>query len=302
MHIPFKHTFPAAAAALMALMALPGCFTGVEGTARIKRTADTADATARPTPEQQLISAAAPQPPGLWQRGKRFIITEGNLGLAFMPVSATAGLHPGDTIRFAGAEGGVRLTGDSITDLIFITPAGASLTNRIDAPPSALKAMTSRLSVPFTIEADMIDAARAALRGKTLWTLRSGSAGRKFERTEVADVTAGTYDHPLTVVLTGGDSIRLINDGRNQATGTFAYYFSLSDPRTRHPHITDGNWELICLGRITEGMTREECRLALGSPASVDRQTAYNGLIERWVYDNGVYLIFTDNILTSFRL
>lgn len=301
MNKSFKHTLPAAAAALMALMALPGCFTGIESTAKIKRTAaDTAAAIA--TPEQELIDTAAPQPPGLWKTGKRFIITEGNLGLAFTPVSATDRLHPGDTIRFAGAEGGVRLTGDSITDLIFITPTGATLTNRIDAPPSALKAMSGRLSVPFTIEADMIDAARTALRGKTLWTLRSGSNGRKFERTEVVDVTSGTYDYPLTVVLSSGDSIRLINDGRNTSSGTFAYYFSLSNPRTRHPQISDENWERICLGRIAEGMTREECRLALGSPASVDRQVAYNGLIERWVYENGVYLVFTDNILTSFRL
>ena len=48
-------------------------------------------------------------------------------------------------------------------------------------------------------------------------------------------------------------------------------------------------------------MTMEECRLALGSPREVERDATYGALIERWIYENGIYLLFSDGILTRFR-
>lgn len=54
-------------------------------------------------------------------------------------------------------------------------------------------------------------------------------------------------------------------------------------------------------GQVAEGMTKEECTLSLGAPQSVDRVPTHGGLLERWVYDNGVYLVFADGILERFR-
>lgn len=41
-------------------------------------------------------------------------------------------------------------------------------------------------------------------------------------------------------------------------------------------------------------MTRDECRLALGAPATT-------GMVEFWQYSDGIYLLFEENILTRFR-
>ena len=50
-------------------------------------------------------------------------------------------------------------------------------------------------------------------------------------------------------------------------------------------------------------MTRDECRLALGTPDSIDRATTVgNTHFERWSYENGVYLLFEDGYLSKFRM
>ncbi len=65
--------------------------------------------------------------------------------------------------------------------------------------------------------------------------------------------------------------------------------------------ITDANWDRIIHGRVALEMTRDECRLALGSPSHIDRYQGTSAYGERWTYENGVYLIFFDGILSSFR-
>ena len=48
-------------------------------------------------------------------------------------------------------------------------------------------------------------------------------------------------------------------------------------------------------------MTRDQCRMAIGSPAEVKRRTDNNYLIEIWTYENGHYLMFKDGILSAYR-
>lgn len=86
-----------------------------------------------------------------------------------------------------------------------------------------------------------------------------------------------------------------------RATRKFGSLLSLSNPRDRYPEITDANWNNIVNGRVSEDMTREECRLALGAPATVDRRPGYSIMREIWTYENGRYLIFEDGLLRSFR-
>ncbi len=87
----------------------------------------------------------------------------------------------------------------------------------------------------------------------------------------------------------------------NRSTRRFSSIFSLTDPRLRFPDITDEIWKLITNGRVTTDMTREECRLALGQPDNVDRTPGYSILREVWTYENGIYLIFEDGRLRTFR-
>ena len=49
-------------------------------------------------------------------------------------------------------------------------------------------------------------------------------------------------------------------------------------------------------------MTRDECRLALGAPNSYRTIPVYNAIVEQWNYDDGLYLIFEDGILTRYRI
>ena len=85
------------------------------------------------------------------------------------------------------------------------------------------------------------------------------------------------------------------------ATRNFDRLFSFSDPRTNYPQISDHTWQLITRSQVAVGMTRDECRLALGAPSSINRGATRAAQLERWLYDDGIYLIFEDGILTRYR-
>lgn len=290
---------PAVAAAIISFLALPGCFTGIEGTEKIKYSkSDRVDT--KLSSEEALLIPAKPCPPNQWQTGKQFIMTEGRIGLAFSPSYIVEKLIPGDTIYFQSLSPSLSLAGDSVTDIIFLNKFGNQITYQVDASISNILG-SEHLYIPFTIDAEVISTARQILKGRDLWTLRPISSGKRYSKVTVTDVTPGSSEYPISVILDSGDSIMILIEGRNSTSRIFSNFFSLTDPRKRYPNISDINWTAICNGTVTLGMTREECRLALGSPTSVDRITAYNGLIERWIYENGIYLNFLDGILTSFR-
>ena len=58
---------------------------------------------------------------------------------------------------------------------------------------------------------------------------------------------------------------------------------------------------LITTGNVVEEMTKEECRLALGSPQRITPAPDQQGMREYWYYDGGGYLFFVDGLLKSFR-
>ena len=129
--------------------------------------------------------------------------------------------------------------------------------------------------------------------------------GRKFVPVTVDRVTAGNTDYPFRVVFTdeNGESRCMLMSGSRSATSTrnFQSLFSIDNPRLRYPMITDENWEAITNGRVRREMTRDEARLALGSPSDVVYGNNYNFTYERWIYPGGIYLVFEDGILKSFR-
>ena len=156
------------------------------------------------------------------------------------------------------------------------------------------------VSLPFTVDVELVDSARALLRNRRVWTLRPDSRGRKFQAVEITDVLPGNADYPFPVVA-GGDSLLMVTNSRSASARTFANMFSLSDPRKLYPQITDAVWDLISQGKVAIDMTREECRLALGAPAQLERDALPTALYERWIYEDGVYLFFTDGLLSRFR-
>ncbi|MDE6400707.1 MAG: hypothetical protein K2L68_07600, partial [Muribaculaceae bacterium] len=65
--------------------------------------------------------------------------------------------------------------------------------------------------------------------------------------------------------------------------------------------IEDDVWQLICSSKVRTGMTKDECRLALGNPKEVDSGHDYTQTLDLWHYSDGAVLWFEDGILTRFR-
>lgn len=64
---------------------------------------------------------------------------------------------------------------------------------------------------------------------------------------------------------------------------------------SNHPPII-GHWTEIKEGTVVKGMTEDECMLAMGKPASIQKQ----GNKTEWMYDAYTYLFFENGTLTSF--
>lgn len=302
MTVTFRQCIPAAALVLMALFALPGCFTGVERTPVIKDSTQKNSSKVKPSAEQLLMEPVKPDSPTVWQPGKPFLLSGGRLDYAFTPISVAQKLLAGDTVRFSGFRPAVRLSGDSITELALTAPSGEELVYRIELPLHQV-INEPTLGIPFTTDVDLVNSARTVLKGKRVWTLKANSSGRKFQPAEISDVLSGNSDYPFRVVLNHQDTLFMVtNTGSSATSRTFANLFTLTDPRKLHPEISDKNWELISQGKVALDMTREECRLAIGAPAQLERNSLPSGIFERWIFEDGVYLIFTDGILTNFRL
>lgn len=296
---------------LAGLSTLSSCFTGIESTPRITES-DVKRQHATTTDEDRYLSDLAGQPLGEWQRGKRFYVADNKINILF-GATVPAGLAlQGKIIEFDSATPSTLYTGEEATDLAFMLPDGSKAFYRVKNSPSTLEGST--VDVPFTIEETVVEEGRRLLAGKELYITTSvwrDSAdriigGHKFVPVRIENVTFGTANYPIRAdIVSLSDSARgsvFIVPGRDvKGSRTFASQFSLTDPRLRYPSITDDVWELIIRGRVKAGMTRDECRLSLGAPANVDRMRGYSSLTELWTYENGIYLVFEDGLLKSFR-
>lgn len=280
------------------LLALPGCFTGIEGTAKIKYSSSKGDMVL--SAEESILDNAMPVPISQWERRKEFILTDGRLDMAYSPLSIVKTLQPYDTIYYNGVRDIVTLSGDTVSEILFIDKHGNEIYNRVKISKLKLFKL-NQFSVPFTIDVDVIQRSSDILTGLTVWPIKPLSDGIKYSKRGIIAVQPGDSEYPIMLKLNNGDSIKILLSNHNSSSRNFANLFSLTDPKLNYPQITDSNWELICHGKVAIGMSNNECRLALGAPKSIDRITGYNGLNERWTYDDGKYLIFVDGILTSFR-
>ncbi len=304
---------PAVAATVM--VAATGCFTGIESTPRITAD-DVRHAGIRTTDEQALNAALVAPAPAAWHPGKQWLVDDSKIALIFTsPAPGAADSLAGSTLTLAAVDTVRALTGIDEISLALATPAGAVLNYRPGIPADQ---WTSRaaLAIPFTIELETVARADSLLRGRTFyittpdWFDAAGHSvtGRRHVPVRVSGVGPGTERYPLRVAFTATDrpdsatySVFLTCGNSPAATRNFDRLFSFTDPRTRYPRITDETWALIVRSQVVPGMTRDECRLALGTPASIDRRAGTAAQYEMWTYDTGVYLIFEDGVLTQFR-
>lgn len=296
------------------LLILTGCFTGIENTPKITAGDLKRERIPEFTPEQEIADLIKPQSPSEWKSGQEFVVTDDKIKLVFSSADAFKLPHAGDTLYYTGYEAVPSVMGDSATSLVFVKQNKAdTLVYRIEMNPAEFLSKKSFI-VPFTIDLNLVACADSILRDRSVYVMTNywydanfrHLTGRKFVKANIVSVSAGNSDYPLAVCFIDENNRRgvilmTVGEGKS-ATRNFATLFSLTNPRLRYPNITDDNWMAIVNGSVRQYMTRDEARLALGTPTDViyghDRSFSY----ERWVYPNGAYLIFEDGLLISYRV
>lgn len=296
----------ASAVVIISVAVLPGCFTGIESTPKI-----TADDVKKQnvvvTPEQRFIADVGVIPFAQWRKGKRFYVTDDKIALAFGASAYGVDGLKGQMIIYAGFDSVPDVAGSNATVLYFDTDAGHKLRYRIDSPVGAILSRAS-VDIPFAIDLDVVAWVHELLATKRLFILTSSwfgddgnvMSGRKFVPVTINHVIPGNSVYPLKVCFTDENgekaAVYMSLGASRQATRNFDTLFSFSDPRLNYPDISDENWKNIISGRVALEMTRGECRLALGAPKEIERRPGYSGLLERWIYPDGAYLVFEDGV------
>ncbi|WP_289158566.1 hypothetical protein [uncultured Muribaculum sp.] len=298
---------------LLPSLAFQGCFTGIESTPKITST-DVERQQVGATEEDKFLSGINPQRLSEWKKGKRFYVTDDKIVLALEPTGNPP--KSGEYIYFDSYRPVISLTGTEDTEIIFSDKSGGEIVYRVSASRQELE-NRAKVDVPFTIDMDIVDATSDMLLNKELFLKspvrydRKGNSynGIKFVPVTITEVLPGNVVYQVMVKFKidgeenpAEEAYLFLNVGDSgRTTRNFATLFYFNDPHRKYPLVTDETWRHIQRGQVVPYMTREECKLALGAPASVSRRNAISTIQELWSYPNGNYLIFEDGILKSVR-
>lgn len=303
------------ASAVVSLLLMTACFTGIESTPKITAEQLKKEKIPSGTQEETMAASILPVRPSEWEPGRAYLVSDSRIKLVFSGTPESQLPVPGDTLIYIGRSGMPSLMGTTNVALKFVNKKAVSdtLTYIAEVSPEEL-ADRRRFDIPFMVDLQLVATADSILSGKELYIMtpyrydenNRPINGRKFIKVNVRNVEAGNADYPVRINLTDSDSKKfsvLMTSGTDRnSTRNFATLFSLTDPRLRYPAITDENWEAITYSRVRPYMTRDEARMAVGSPTEIDRGRNYSATYERWIYPNGAYLIFEDGLLKSFRI
>lgn len=290
-------------------VALQSCFTGVEGTSKI--TMSKKETVAGQTKEDLYLSDITNPSAGNWTEGKRFLVADSKFSIMISD-APDLGLQAGDTIYFEGLRETNSVAGEKRTLIGFTSPRGR-FTYPVEKPLREVTETTTVADIPMLIDLDIVEAVRERMKGKDLWTrtaLWYGDSlqyvkGKKFDGVRVTDVAPGNSFFPLRVKFTDGDQLEgqlLMNLGNTgNESRSFSRLFYLTDPRNSYRHISPENWAAIQREELRLGMTKEESRLAKGTPQDVNTGHDYSNTMEIWTYADGTYLQFVDGLLVRFK-
>ncbi|MBP3535999.1 MAG: hypothetical protein J6J93_00475 [Muribaculaceae bacterium] len=302
---------------------LGGCFTGVESTPRINASDVKRERAAGVSPESMYLADVAPQAPSAWQSGKVFRVTDDRISRIFTSSSDNTDNMKGTELLFHDISRARSLTGDDAAEIHFTTRDGRNYFYRINGMSVERIDTLSALDIPFTIDMRLVGEIDSIMRGKDFfvrtpaWYDASGNRkenGLRHIKVHIDSVVPGDAYFPALVCFSvpdstmnrragGGGHAVFMSVGKSKAaTRNFDVLFSFDSPRKQYPEIKDDVWDLIISSKVRDGMTRDECRLALGAPPEVLRTPSYGGMREVWSYSDGVFLIFEDGYLTRFRL
>lgn len=307
------------------------CFTGVESTPRIDASALKKAKAASATPEETFLAAVVPPDAAAWKPGKELIVSDPKIRLIFTTDEngELPELKEGEKLTFRGFEAARSLMGEDVADAVFSSDNYPVLKYRLPFMSSSLAGPGAPVpEIPFTVDPSLAGRADSLVRAQhshlyvltPLWYDASTGAsveGYRLVGIDVDSIRPGNHIFPLKVFFhvsdpalastpqgRGEKMVYMSHGGSGRANSrSFASLFAFAEPRKRYPHISDEVWGLIINSRVREGMTKEECRLALGSPTGVDLSPTRVGDVERWSYSDGVYLIFNpDGTLMRYRL
>lgn len=290
-----------------------GCFTGIESTKKITLSREDKRQTA-PTPEETYLADILPSPHSAWQVGKEFYVADSRASVmidAFRIVSGKHGLERGDVLSFREARD-VR-TPDGTTRTTIVFGRGNDEFRYMARETAKDETVVMSDAIPGLIDLEMVKEVGEKLVGDNLWTMSQiwldDSGERKdmlkYYPVTIDSVVPGTMVFPLKVYFNSADSSRgnyLLNFGNSgKDSRGFANMFSLTDPRLKHPGITDEVWEHIRRAEVAPGMTKMECRLAKGNPSDVYDGHDYSKSLLLWVYPDATTLYFEDDILVRVK-
>lgn len=290
-------------------MMLNSCFSSFESTKKITDSDVDKEVKSAPAAICSVIDTVLSPNYLHWDAGKRFVVLDEQVKLILSP--ATADLSEGDTLVYSGC-GTQNMFGIEETVLLNFSDSKGDAYSFDTGRSQREYAATRSTVVPFLLDADLLDLAREDVVGKYYYVRTSYwydsddkvIAGKKFVKVKILDVVPGNKVYSLKVYFdyAGLQAAIYVSAADNSvASRRFSNLFSTSDIRNNYPAISDENWTLITESKVQAGMTKEECRLALGVPAGIDRIPTYDTLQEIWKYSDGVYLIFVDGILTKYR-
>lgn len=301
--------------ALSAPVAVVSCSTGVDTTDRIELTKKQRRQLA-PSAEDTLLDAAMrPQPLGAWQYGKTFLCASDRAALIFdpkdLPADPLSLQLAGKVLHFTGTSARTAPNGTAYTAITFGSDSATYTYNTGRPADDAASSVTSD-RIPMLIDLEAVARVDSVLRGRRVWTMtprwyseEGSAAGIRFYPVRIDSVTPGNemFRYKVHFSADSVPSAFMLMGGLGSASDTrrFASLFSLSDPRLKYTDIYPDIWDNIRHSRVAVGMTKEECRLALGSPSDTDTGSDWSRLHEIWRYPGGTVLWFEDGRLARFR-
>lgn len=301
---PVKQT--CMASLLFMAVLLQGCFTGIEYTPKITYK-DVKKEKIRVTDEQRIADSFTPDPISGWHTGKKLYVTDPKISLV---LNGEYRFAKGDTLIYAGQKRGNTYYGEERVIQLFRSTKypGDTIESTLAQPVDAVSGISR---FPFIIDMDLIAKMRSALVGKTYylttsqWYTPEGDmrAGRKFVPVEITAVNPWSEDYTAIVSFSdhsnGVTGCVLMSQNSGNSLRGFDTLFAIENPRKRYPNVTDANWTAIQNSSVNEGMTRQEVQASLGAPSTIDRGHNQSNAYERWIYSDGVSLVFIDGILIS---
>lgn len=296
---------------------LMSCGTGIEVTEHVTNK-DVRRAIEQVDSHQTIITLEAYQDSlPAWEIGKRFWVTDNQVTQLLAHQEGydkdTLSLA-GHVVNYVGHHTGGLYNDDNRYIFIDFLDSLNNLTYSCRAGRAA-DAFRRGFSIPMLIDLDMVEHYARQVVGKdyyirtSIWYERKTEKmidGRHFIKVHIDSVLPGNAVLPMRVLFTTADSHEQAMVWMSDQTSTmqgrsFDAMFVSSDPHLAYPAITDVNWERITRSQVVEGMTKEECRLALGTPKRINEVPDQAGMREYWYYDGGSYLFFVDGLLRQFR-